>query len=57
MANLEKIEIGKNIQEFISKLIIEFSRLWKLNLLNNPSHYMEICDAFEGIITKALYNR
>jgi hypothetical protein len=54
---LDKTEIAKKIQDLVSKLIIDFAVLWRINIKSNQSHYMEICDGFESILTKALYNK
>jgi hypothetical protein len=45
------------LQEKVSKLIVDFARLWKIDIVNKSDLYMEICDGFESILTKALYNR
>ena len=57
MASLEKKEVAKKVQEFVSKMVIQFARLWKVNILSNQNNYIEICDGFECIITKTLYNK
>ena len=54
ISNLEVSKQGEKIQKFISDIIEEFENLWKLTGVNN---YNEICDGFEGIITKAIYYR
>ncbi len=54
---LDKNEIAKKIQDLVSKLLVDFANIWRINIKNNHSHYIEICDGFEGLITKALYNK
>jgi hypothetical protein len=39
----------------ISDIVDDFQNLWKLS--KDVNNYNEICDGFEGIITKAIYNR
>jgi hypothetical protein len=48
---------SQKLQEKVSKLIIDFARLWKTDIVNKSEYYIEICDGFESILTKALYNR
>lgn len=38
-------------------MILDFARLWRVNFNANTSIYGEICDGFETIITKSLYNK
>ena len=54
---MEKKEVSEKVQDFVSKLIIDFSRIWKINLSSYPIYYKEICDEFESKVTKALYNK
>ncbi len=41
----------------MTKLLIDFANIWKINIKNNHYHYIEICDGIESIITKGLYNK
>lgn len=53
--NLDQTIQGEKIQKFISSLIEEFEKLWKIP--RSEITYKEICDGLEAIITKALYFR
>lgn len=55
--SLDKPVMGKMVQDFITKLLIDFAKLWKIDLKRNEKHYDEICDGLESIITKSLYNK
>ena len=41
----------------MTQMIIEFSRTWKIDLQGNEQQYKEICDGFESIVNKSLYNK
>jgi hypothetical protein len=51
--NINMIAIA--VQDFISKMIAEFAKIWKIEFTNNRPAYSEICDGFESLITKSLY--
>lgn len=55
IVNLDQTIQGEKIQKFISSLIEEFEKLWKIP--RSEVSYKEICDGLEAIITKALYFR
>jgi hypothetical protein len=55
ISNLEINKQGEKIQKMISEIVDDFENLWKLP--KDVNTYNEICDGFEGIITKAIYNR
>ena len=58
---IEKIkdlsEIAIAVQDFISKLVNEFARLWQVEFPNSRNAYLEICDGFENLIMKSLYTQ
>lgn len=49
-------DISIMIQDFIAKLTNEFAKIWGIEFPNNRGYYVEICDGFEGLITKSLYS-
>jgi hypothetical protein len=51
--NINMIAIA--VQDFISKMITEFAKIWKIEFTNNIAAYSEICDGFESLINKSLY--
>ena len=51
-------EIGQKNQEFTNKLILEFCKLWDIILTyETEEEYNIICDSFESILTKKIYNK
>lgn len=53
----EMSEISIALQDFISKLVYEFANTWSIDFRNNKYAYQEICEGFESLITKSLYNQ
>ena len=49
-------EISISVQDFISKSVNEFAKIWNIEFTNSQFAYSEICDGFENLITKSLYN-
>lgn len=47
--------IAMAVQDFISKMLIEFAKIWRVEFTNNKYAYSEICDGFESLLTKSLY--
>lgn len=55
---IDKKALGQKFQNFISKLIIEFCQIWKIKLTYQSENlYHELCDNFESLLTKKLYNK
>lgn len=44
------------IQDYVSKSVIEFAKVWNIEFTNNKFAYIEISDGFEALITKSLYS-
>ena len=59
LADSLKIDkVAENFHLFINKLIKKFCQIWSIKLnYNTEEIYNEICDNFESMITKKLYNQ
>lgn len=55
--NLKQEEISKNIQDFVTKIMFEFVKIWEIPLTSKNSQYGEIIDNFERIVVQSLYNK
>lgn len=49
-------EIARQIQDKITELIVQYAKVWKIDLNKDEKAYEEICNGFENIITKKIYN-
>ena len=54
--NCTQEELSKTIQNKITELIELYIKIFKINLEEDENGYEEICDGFESIITKKLFN-
>ena len=54
--NYTQEELSKIIQNKITELIELYIKIFKINLEEDENGYEEICDGFESIITKKLFN-
>ena len=54
--NCTQEELSKIIQNKITELIELYIKIFKINLEEDENGYEEICDGFESIITKKLFN-
>ena len=54
--NYTQEELSKIIQNKITELIELYIKIFKINLEEDENGYEEICDGFENIITKKLFN-
>ena len=54
--NNSQLELSKKIQDKITELIELYIKIFKVNLEEDENGYEEICDGFESIITKKLFN-
>ena len=54
--NYTQEELSKTIQNKITELIELYIKIFKINLEEDENGYEEICDGFESIITKKLFN-
>ena len=53
--NVEDISIV--VQDFIYKKSNEFAKLWEFDFTNSKLYYNEICEGFESLVIKSLYNQ
>lgn len=49
--------ISKLIQSKISELVIQFSKIWNIDVEKNEEDYNILCNSFENAILKKLYNK
>jgi hypothetical protein len=49
-------ELSIHLQEFNSKLIIAFGRTYNIEYHHDKLYYDFVCEAFENLLTKSLYN-
>lgn len=57
-SQMDKQSLGEKFQTFITKLITEFCQIWKIKLTYQSEQlYQELCDNFENMLTKKLYNK
>ena len=54
--NNTQLELSKKIQDKITELIELYIKIFNINLEEDENGYEEICDGFENIITKKLFN-
>ena len=54
--NNTQLEWSKKIQDKITELIELYIKIFNINLEEDENGYEEICDGFENIITKKLFN-
>ena len=54
--NNSQLELSKKIQDKITELIELYIKIFNINLEEDENGYEEICDGFESIITKKLFN-
>ena len=54
--NNTQLELSKKIQDKITELIELYIKIFNINLEEDENGYEEICDGFESIITKKLFN-
>ena len=55
---IDKKALGQKFQNFITKLITKFCQIWKIKLTYQSENlYHELCDNFETLLTKKLYNK
>jgi uncharacterized protein Veg len=54
--NNSQLELSKKIQDKITELIELYIKIFNINLEEDENGYEEICDGFENIITKKLFN-
>ena len=55
---IDKKALGQKFQNFITKLITNFCQIWKIKLTYQSENlYHELCDNFETLLTKKLYNK
>lgn len=54
--NYTQEELSKIIQNKITELIELYIKIFNINLEEDENGYEEICDGFESIITKKLFN-
>jgi len=48
-------QISAVVQDYVSKSVNEFAKVWNIEFTNNKYAYIEISDGFEALITKSLY--
>ena len=55
---MKKDDLAKKFQKFIRELVLLFCKIWGITLTYQTELiYQEICDFFESLITKKLYNK
>ena len=54
--NNTQLELSTKIQDKITELIELYIKIFNINLEEDENGYEEICDGFESIITKKLFN-
>lgn len=51
------IKISNEYQDFLFKITLSFSSQWGIDFESNQSVFIQVSDAFESLITKALNNK
>ena len=49
-------DVADVVQDFINKKVNEFAKLWEFGFTNSREYYIEICEGFESLVMKSLYN-